>query len=71
MPTIQKDDTNIGSPQVGYLSNNAERLGSRNRPDSMLIAATGGFGPSTFRDFSRSAICRFTRSISVISFFDS
>ena len=53
-----------------YLSKGAERLGSRKMLDSLLIAEC--FGPSRLRPgFSRSAICRFTRSISTINFFDS
>jgi hypothetical protein len=55
-----------------YRSNGAERLGSRKKPESLLMAFTAPFDISSIRPgFSRSAICRFTRSISTTSFFDS
>jgi len=55
-----------------YLSNGTERLGSRNKPESVPIAFAGPFDLSTVKSgFSRSAICLFTRSISTTSFFDS
>ncbi len=55
-----------------YRSNGAERLGSRFAGDSARMTFTGplpklAVDPSLFR----SAICRFTRSISTISFLDS
>jgi hypothetical protein len=55
-----------------YLSNKAERLGGREALESLLMAVTGGFGTSTLSaEFSRSAICRFTRFIRTTNFFDS
>jgi hypothetical protein len=54
--------------KVSYLSNGAERLGSRKKPESVLTTfEISAFSPG----FSRSAICRFTRSINTTSFFDS
>src|SRR5208283_7206 len=67
--TLKKSIRNIHSGD--YLSSGAERLGSRNTPDS-VVTPTGGFNASTFAPgFWRSAICLFTRSISTRSFFDS
>jgi len=56
---------------ANYLSIGAARLGSR-KPDYALVAPIGGFGMSLLGPgLSRSAICRFTRSINTTSFFDS
>jgi hypothetical protein len=52
---------------TSYLSNGAWRLGSRNSPEFVLDTETGRFGDS-ISGWSRSAICRFTRSISTTNF---